>query len=116
MSGMNCITDLCTSVECLRIIKKADIGEGKADIDSLKEYGNLLLPFSAKIIAHVRKMYETFGREIVFGRTDVQAVTGLKHTRASELLSVLVEARIIGPVAGHGKGRYRFSRDIFPSD
>lgn len=96
--------------------KKTDIGEKKADIDSLKEHGNLLLPFSAKIVAHVQKMYETFGREIVFGRTDVQAVTGLRHTRASELLSALAEARIIEPVAGHGKGKYRFSRDIFLSD
>lgn len=95
--------------------KKVDIGEKKADIDSVKEYGNLLLPFSAKVIAHVKKMYETFGREMVFGRTDVQAVTGLKHTRASELLSVLAKAEIIGPVAGCGKGKYRFSRDIFPS-
>lgn len=90
--------------------EKADIGERKADIGVLKECGSQLLPFSIKMIGHIQKMYKAFGRDKVFGRADVQAATGLKHTRASELLSALAEAGIIGPVTGYGKGKYRFLR------
>ncbi len=88
--------------------KKADIGAKKADIGFLKEYENVLLSFSVKTIAHVQKMYEAFGKDIVFGRADVQAVTGLKHTRTSEFLKILTEAKLIEPVRGFGKGKYRF--------
>ena len=54
-------------------------------------------------------MYESFGENTIFGRRDVQAVTGLKHTRASELLNILSEARVIESVEGHGKGKYKFN-------
>ncbi|MDE7429688.1 MAG: Fic family protein, partial [Lachnospiraceae bacterium] len=75
--------------------EKADIEKEKADIGFLKEYGNLLLQFSAKTISHAQKIYESFGKDVIFGRADVQAVTGLKHTRASELLNILTEANAI---------------------
>lgn len=88
--------------------EKADIEQKKADIGWMKEYENLLLPFSAKTIMHVQKMHETFGKNTVFGRSEVQAVTGLKHTRASELLQILSETGVTVSVAGHGKGKYRF--------
>jgi ribosomal protein S25 len=38
------------------------------------------------------------------------AVIGIKTTRASELLKELTERGIIEPVAGHGKGKYRFKQ------
>lgn len=88
--------------------EKADIGEEKADIGMMKEYEDLLFSVSAKTIEHVQKMYESFGKNTVFGRGDVQAVTGLKHTRASGLLSILSEAKVIEAVGGYGKGKYRF--------
>ncbi|MBD5490891.1 MAG: cell filamentation protein [Lachnospiraceae bacterium] len=89
--------------------EKADIGGEKADIGIRKEYENLLFEFSPKTIEHIKKMYESFGENTIFGRGDVQAVTGLKHTRTSELLNFLSEARVIEPVEGHGKGKYRFN-------
>lgn len=88
--------------------EKTDIEQEKADIEWVKKYGNLIFTFSAKTIMHVQKMYETFGKNTIFGRSDVQAVTGLKHTRASELLQILSETGVTVPVAGHGKGKYRF--------
>ena len=94
--------------------EKADIEKEKADIGFLKEYGNLLLQFSAKTISHAQKIYESFGKDVIFGRADVQAVTGLKHTRASELLNILTEANVIKHVSGHGKGKYQFSRHTSP--
>lgn len=95
--------------------EKADIGRKKADIERSEEYKNRILPFSAKTIMHVQKMQEAFGRDVVFGRADVQSVTGLKHTRASELIGILAESKIIEPIAGCGKGKYKFSRDIVPA-
>ena len=43
-----------------------------------------------------------------FGRTIVEDITGLKSTRASELIKLLLDSNVIIPVAGHGKGKYRF--------
>ena len=90
--------------------KKADIKEEKADIGILEEYGDLLFSFSARTIEHAQQMSELFGKNTIFGRGDVQAVTGLKHTRASGLLNILSEAKVIEPVTGHGKGKYKFSQ------
>ena len=43
-----------------------------------------------------------------FGRTIVEDITGLKSTRASELIKLLVDSQVIVSVTGHGKGKYRF--------
>ena len=43
-----------------------------------------------------------------FGITTVEEVTGLKSTRASELIKLLVDSEVIVPVTGHEKGKYRF--------
>lgn len=86
---------------------------GKANIDSEKtnidaEKVNIGESFTAKTASHVQKLREAFGFETVFGRSDVQRVLGLKPTRSSALLREIAEHEIIEPVAGHGKGKYRF--------
>ena len=48
------------------------------------------------------------GKKEYFGRTIVEDITGLKSTRASELIKLLVDSEVIVPVTGHGKGKYRF--------
>ena len=85
----------------------------KANIDSEKvnigaEKVNIEAVFTAKTAAHVQALRETFGSRIAFGRSDVQRVLGLKPTRSSMLLREMAEQGIIDPVAGHGKGKYRF--------
>lgn len=87
---------------------KANIQEEKANIDVLKMYTDELMYFSNKTIIHIQQMYEIFGKRTVFGRSDMQTVTGLKPTRASELLKELLEAKVIEAVSGYGKGKYRF--------
>ena len=64
--------------------------------------------FTAKTASHVRKLQEALGKEIVFGRSDVQRVLDLKPTRCTALLREMAEHGIIEPVTGHGKGKYRF--------
>lgn len=88
--------------------EKVDIQERKVDIESvLSEKGS---DFSVKTIVHIHRLFEKFGFEEVFGRSAVMELLELKGSGASKLLSNLVQADIIEPVSGHGKGRYKFKK------
>lgn len=92
---------------------KADIGNTEADIESQKaNIRNKLLAFSdmisEKTINHTFELFSKCGKEDYFGRTIVEDITGLKSTRASELIKLLVDSKVIVSVTGHGKGKYRF--------
>jgi len=54
------------------------------------------------------KLREAFPGQTIFGRSDVMNMIDIKAYRASDLLKELAEHGIIEPVAGHGKGKYRF--------
>ena len=86
--------------------EKVNIDSEKANIENKKV--NIEEDFTAKTASHVRKLQEALGKEIVFGRSDVQRVLGLKPTRCTALLREMAEHGIIEPVTGHGKGKYRF--------
>ena len=92
---------------------KADIGNTEADTESQKaDIRNKLLAFSdmisEKTINHTFELFSICGKEEYFGRTIVEDITGLKSTRASELIKLLVDSKVIVAVTGHGKGKYRF--------
>ena len=81
---------------------KVDIQDKKVDIESvLSEKGS---DFSVKTTIHIHRLFEKFGFDEVFGRSAVMELLGLKGSGASKLLSNLVQADIIEPVSGHGKG------------
>ena len=86
--------------------EKADIGGEKADIRNKIE--TCLPTLSEKTICHILLMYEKYGNDNIFGRSDVEELTGLKSTRVSELLKLLLNAGIIQAIKGHGKGKYHF--------
>ena len=93
--------------------KKVDIEGQKADIEGqkadIREKIEASLPaLSEKTIRHILLMYGKYGNENVFGRSDIEGLTGLKSTRVSELLSLLLNAGIIQAIKGHGKGKYCF--------
>ena len=93
--------------------EKADIGNTEADTESQKaDIRNKLLAFSdmisEKTINHTFELFSICGKEEYFGRTIVEDITGLKSTRASELIKLLVDSKVIVSVTGHGKGKYRF--------
>jgi len=60
------------------------------------------------------KLYEPANRysrnNRVFGRSAVMKLLELKGSGASKLLSNLVQAEIIEPVSGYGKGKYKFKK------
>lgn len=102
------ISGLLTSEKVDIESKKVDIRSGKVDIESaLSVKGK---DFSPKTAIHVRRLFEKFGYDKVFGRSAVMEVTDLKKSGASKLLSNLVQADIIEPVSGYGKGKYQFKK------
>ena len=85
---------------------KVDIQGAKVDIESvLSAKGS---DFTVKTTVHIHRLFEKFGFDGVFGRSAVMELLELKSSGASKLLSNLVQADIIEPVSGHGKGRYKF--------
>ena len=85
---------------------KADIGNAEADIrNKLLAFSDMI---SEKTINHTFELFSICGKEEYFGRTIVEDITGLKSTRASELIKLLVDSKVIVSVTGHGKGKYRF--------
>ena len=87
---------------------KVDIENEKVDIESvLSEKGS---NFSVKTTVHIHRLFEKFGFNEVFGRSAVMELLELKSSGASKLLSNLVQADIIEPVSGHGKGKYKFKK------
>ena len=88
--------------------EKVDIQDQKVDIESvLSEKGS---DFSIKTTVHIHRLFEKFGFDEVFGRSAVMELLELKGSGASKLLSDLVQADIIEPVSGHGKGKYKFKK------
>lgn len=86
--------------------KKPDIGMEKPDIGMEKP--DIENKFTKKTMSHIRKLFDCFGKEKIFGRSDAKTVLGLKDSTVSELLKKLLEADVIEPIRGYGKGRYRF--------
>ena len=88
--------------------EKVDIQGAKVDIESvLSAKGS---DFTVKTTVHIHRLFEKFGFDGVFGRSVVMELLELKSSGASKLLSNLVQADIIEPVSGHGKGKYKFKK------
>ena len=83
-----------------KMTEKPDIEDAKPDIEKM---------FQTKTASHICKLRKAFPGQAIFGRADVMEVIDIKPSRASELLKEMTERRVIEPVSGHGKGKYRFS-------
>jgi len=84
--------------------KKVDIGTKKVDIGSLK--------FSKRTVHYIEILFDEYGYNRVFGRSDMMVLVGLKSSAVSNLISKLLEVGIIEPVTGHGKGKYKFKNEV----
>lgn len=80
--------------------EKQDIGTSKQDIDT---------ELSPHQRMQFEKMLATFGKEIVFGRSDITSLLGITASPASALIKKLADAGKIKAVKGHGKGKYVIS-------
>lgn len=96
-----------------RMLEEVDIESAKVDIECAKvNIENQLKAFSdsisEKTINHAIEIFSKCGKDDYFGRTIVEEITGLKPSGASKLIKLLSESKVIIPVTGHGKGKYRF--------
>ena len=57
----------------------------------------------------MQKLYENYGSQTVFGRSDVVELLGIQKSSSSELLKKMLQSGIIVKVSGYGKGKYRFT-------
>lgn len=92
---------------------RVDVENRKVDIQDKKVYIESMLSekgkdFSVKTTVHIRKLFEKFSFDEVFGRSAVMELLDLKGSGASKFLSNLLQTGIIEPVSGHGKGKYKF--------
>lgn len=66
------------------------------------------LNFSQATKNNIVALFDIFGFEQVFGRKDILQVINLTPSPAGELIRKMRESKIIEPVQGHGKGKYKF--------
>ena len=98
-------------------VKKADIEAEKVDIEIPKvdithTVAGKAINFSARTLTHIDILFEKFGCDKIFGRSAIMDILELKSSGASKLISNLLQADIIEPVSGHGKGKYKFKEQI----
>ena len=94
--------DICTQKQDIHIPKQ-DIGNEKQDIQIPDELGN-------KTKQHIKDLFERFGYERFFGRTEVMDVLGITASPASALIKKMLDMKLIFPMKGKGKGKYLFKR------
>ena len=95
--------------------EKVDIRDQKVDIRALKVnveniFSGKCNNFTVKTTVNIHRLFAKFGFDEVFGRSAVMEILELKSSGASKLLSNLVQADIIEPVFGYGKGKYKFKK------
>ena len=88
--------------------EKVDIQDEKVNIENILSEKSS--DFSIKTTVHIHRLFDRFGFDEVFGRSAVMELLEMKSSGASKLLSNLVQADIIEPVSGYGKGKYKFKK------
>jgi len=96
-----------------KLNKKAYIHQEKADFKDVKANIETKLANADDVIfdktkEHILKLYDEIGNGKIFGRSMVERIIGLKSTRATEMIKLMIDMGIIESVQGHGKGKYHF--------
>ena len=92
---------------------KQDIQEIKQDIDRSEKHVEVPDNVSQKSKRHIQELFETFGYDQFFGRTEVMRILSITASPASTLIKRMLEMKLIYPLKGKGKGKYLFSKEIF---
>lgn len=82
----------------------------EAENSTLNIFTNTLLRNKTK--KNIECLYLSFGKEKIFGRTDVMNVLSITESPASALLKKMRELGLIESIIGVGKGKYRFAVSI----
>lgn len=87
-----------------------DIQTEKQDIQGKCSISNRTLGLTTKTRQNIEKLFNAIGYDHFFGRSDVTDVLKITPSPASTLIKKMLDQRIIEPVQGHGKGKYKFRR------
>ena len=90
---------------------KQDIQNAKQDIDRRGKHIEVTNDVSNKTKQHIQELFETFGYDQFFGRTEVMRVLSITASPASTLIKRMLEMNLIYPLKGKGKGKYLFQRE-----
>lgn len=90
-------------------IRKADIPKGDIRKRPQTNSAGAGGAFSNKTARHIEMLRERFGEDGIWGRSDVIEILGIRGSGASKMIGNLLDAGIIEPVSGYGKGRYHFA-------
>lgn len=66
------------------------------------------LQWSELMKKKVLLLHEQFGNNLCFSRADIMKITGTTSSPAGDLIKKMKKENLIIPVAGQGKGKYRF--------
>ena len=90
--------------------EKQDIEASKQDIEKQKQDIDIPDNFQPKTKRSILFLFDQYGYDQYFGRTQVMELLHITASPASTLISKMVTSGVIIPITGHGKGKYRFSK------
>ena len=85
-------------------MQKQDIQDRKQDIQGQKQD-------IQKKEQHIQVLFERFGYDQFFGRTEVMSELSITASPASALIKKMLDWGVIYPMKGKGKGKYLFRRN-----
>ena len=66
------------------------------------------IKFNVQTITNIKKIYEEYGTESIFGRGDIAKTCNISYSAAGNLISKMRMNGLVDDVKGCGKGKYRF--------
>ncbi len=92
------------------LTEKPDIGDEETGHSTDYPFIERDVELSSTSRFYIKKLFNKFGWNDFFGRTEVMKTLNLKESRSSEFLSLLLRRKLIELVSGHGKGKYKFKK------
>jgi len=91
--------------------RKQDIQGQKQDIQKNEQHIEVPDDVSNKTKQHIQVLFEQFGYDQFFGRTEVMSELSITASPASALIKKMLDWGVIYPMKGKGKGKYLFRRN-----
>lgn len=92
-------------------MQKQDIQDRKQDIQKKEQHIEVPDDVSNKTKQHIQVLFERFGYDQFFGRTEVMSELSITASPASALIKKMLDWGVIYPMKGKGKGKYLFRRN-----
>ena len=83
----------------------------KQDIQKKEQHIEVPDDVSNKTKQHIQVLFERFGYDQFFGRTEVMSELSITASPASALIKKMLDWGVIYPMKGKGKGKYLFRRN-----